>query len=77
MQYILSEDEYKNLNEKVDHHVIELEARLMKVCRMVANTLPVKNRMAWGCIRDVREEHVCDDCPVCDECPYEYKEWSK
>ena len=87
MQYILSEEEYKNLNEKLDHHVIELEARLMKVCRMVANTVPVKDDddddipfgdpEPWGCIQDVEYEHVCDECPVCDDCPYKYKEWSK
>lgn len=82
MQYILTEDEYKELLDKRMERNQAAEEALQKFCTRVANEMPVKfwdNEEAkpWGCMLDKEYEWCCDECPAQDFCPYPHKEWSK
>lgn len=79
MQYLLTEEEYRELKRKADGK--EEESRLQVLCTFVANRLQVPGwgaqNQPWGCILSTTREHVCDHCPVQDYCPYPDKVWSK
>ena len=82
MQYLLSEEEWKDIQEKLSIiRKLPDKKLLQKVCTEVSNNMLVQKGWykgkAWGCILTVKEEWYCDDCPVKDICPHEYKEWSK
>lgn len=86
MQYILSEDEYKELVEYkrrcliVDKLIGKDLHGLQTLCEMVANHVPVEDGWykgkSWGCIHTVGDEWYCDDCPAKKMCP-SGKNWSK
>ena len=86
MQYILTEEEYKELSSKKAWRagVFVSEKRLQEICTTVANEMPIKwdwgrNEIfePWGCILTKDFEWYCDQCPVQDICPEPHKEWSK
>lgn len=87
MQYILTEEEYKQLKSIQQYHIDVSKMRLQKLCSKIANEMPIKfwgrkEAEPWRCCL---EEYVpedgcpgyCDECPVQDICPREDKEWSK
>lgn len=82
MQYLLEENEYTNLIEKVKIGTKKPSTRqLQKFCTMVAEQLILtkgwaKGR-AWGCILTKTTTEYCDDCPSKEVCPYEYKKVSQ
>lgn len=85
MQYILSEQEYKELVNARKNAQNDARADLQKVCTLAAKHTPVtvswmsKNEPEpWGCILDEESDPgYCDHCPVMHICPYEGKELSK
>lgn len=80
MQILLTESEYKALNERA---LIGDQAPkgedLQEFCTMVANRLPLKthDNEPWGCILTEEEEWYCDECPAQNFCPHPNKNWSK
>jgi hypothetical protein len=85
MQYILSEEEYQELNRKRSYEVQLSKSKLQKLCTKIADTMPVNwgwegpgpDPKPWGCILTQKREWYCDTCPVQDICPYDHKHWSK
>lgn len=85
MQYILTEDEYKELSSKKSWKtgLNVSEKRLQELCTKIANEMPVKwgwggpEPKPWGCILTEDDEWYCDKCPVQDICPHKCKEWSQ
>jgi hypothetical protein len=83
MQYLLTEDEYKNLIEtKRKRDKAETE-KLQEFCTFVANNTPIvrswssnKGPRPWNCIL-THANHYCDECPAKKICPNPNKEWSK
>ena len=83
MQYILSEEEYKQLKTAQTHSLTLSKKKLQTLCTNISNTMPVKwgwskNEEAkpWHCYLTEEEEWYCDSCPVQDICPAP-KHWSK
>ena len=82
MQYILTEEEYKQLatnqgkeiliaNLKID----DLIEKLQIVCTLAANHIFI-NGEPWVCIQSVNDEdHHCGGCPVEKDCPYDKKKF--
>jgi len=86
MQYLLSEEEYKNLINNKQAYNADKNKKLQEFCTMVADNLPTTESWfdkkvepyKWGCILTQHDsEHVCDCCPAEEICPYEHKAWSK
>mgnify|MGYP003333244324 FL=1 len=84
MQYILTEEEYKELQKKRKHEIQLSRSKLQTLCTTIANEMPVKwgwskdeEAKPWGCILTTEEEWYCDSCPVTDICPNMDKHWSK
>lgn len=87
MQYILTESEYRSvqnvLERKRTEHVIELQ----NLCTLAAQHVPViipwstdpEVPKAWSCIlvKDSKNPGYCDKCPSQRLCPYPGKEYSK
>lgn len=74
MQYILTEEEYKELVRRGISEKEKYKETINKLCQEVANL------KSYGCIRNVRNDKVswyCDDCPVLKTCLYDSKEYSK
>ncbi len=79
MQYILTEEEYKELNKKANSKVFELgylnKKKLGVLCQKIADTMPIddgwkEKEAPWGCIHSVKDcEWYCDKCPVQEICP--------
>ena len=89
MQYLLTEEEYKSLIDKVAKasKLPDIE-KLQEFCTMVADNLPLKELWGkpygdpWGCILTKESTGLntfgyCDKCPAQDVCPYKYKNWSQ
>ena len=82
MQYVLTEEEYKELVDAKKKALKDVENTLQKLCTIAADNLPVKvywskEMEPWKCIHSVKEhEWYCDNCPVQDVCPSN-KHWSK
>lgn len=82
MQYILSEQEYRDLTAQAQLVTIS-KAELQKLCTKIADEMPVKwgwngpDPKPWGCILSKDGEWYCDKCPVQQICPEPFKEWSK
>lgn len=73
MQYILTDEEYKEL---VRRGIVEKEKSketINKLCQEVATL------KSYGCIRNTGSDRAwyCDDCPVRKTCLYDGKEYSK
>jgi hypothetical protein len=73
MQFLLSAEEYRALDERVVKLRTETNLIIADLCRQVANLSPGRSK----CIRDMKDEGYCDDCPVRDVCTHPHKEWSK
>lgn len=57
MQYILSEEEYKELKARQELEIMGNKKKLQKLCTKIANTMPVfywgkKEAGIWGCIHN-------------------------
>ncbi len=80
MQYILSEEEYRDLVQKKNLHIKMQKQTLQNLCIEICDNMPVKTwadeKSPWGCILTKNSEY-CDKCPVEEICPYEDKEYSK
>lgn len=87
MHYLLNEDEYKALEQKIPWKtgLNVTQKELQTLCTKIANEMPIKWEWGrnlgppepWGCILSKDYEWYCDQCPVQDICPYLHKEWSK
>jgi hypothetical protein len=88
MQYILSEEEMKEVREReARSHRFPSIAILQEICTKAANEWPSwrgwdgkSDPRPWGCTltyADEGRDHYCDRCPVQDICPNLHKEWSK
>jgi len=88
MQYILNQDEYNEfMSLKKQAKEVPDKDKLMELCRLAAEHVPVKPRWApdkppapWQCIYDEEgnsRHHYCDECPAKRVCPAKNKRWSK
>lgn len=84
MQYILSEDEYRELKREQAASLRANQQKLQAICTLAAQHIPVardwshdKTPKPWGCILAPSSPGYCDDCPVSEICPNTDKEWSK
>lgn len=86
MQYILSEEEYKELQRQAKRPqlVTISKAKLQTLCTKIANEMPIsvswnkpRPPEPWGCILTQDYEYYCDECPVQTICPHDDKSWSK
>ncbi len=73
MQYLLTEQEYKDLLNKVIIAKENSKETINDLCQQVANL------KLYGCIRNNGNDRAfyCDDCPVIKICLYDGKEYSK
>ena len=85
MQYILSQEEYTELLNKISKRSKEEEDILQDLCTKVCDNMPIvwdwgrnedKLMQPWGCIL-TKKNWYCDQCPVSKVCPRKWKEWSK
>lgn len=81
MQYILTQEEFNELQEKAKKITEDGQKLIADLCRRIANSEPVAISWAntdapWGCVQD-HDDHYCDHCPVQDVCPHPWKYWSK
>ena len=90
MQYILTQEEYKALQNKDADVQLDLKNEIADLCQEVAslrhvsnNFNGVKTNTPYGCIRNVHLSNewprawYCDDCPVRTICTFTGKEYSK
>lgn len=93
MMYILTEEEYKQLQENRKREFNLTTKKLQTLCTKICNEMPVqwgwgqnKNDpeyfKPWGCIltpdkEDGDSEWYCDKCPVQDICPSKQKTYSQ
>lgn len=86
MKYILTEDEYNALINKVDNVNDQYFRDVQQLCIEVAVHKPIplfgkdQPHVKWGCILaddPEQQAEVCDECPVVIMCPYDDKIWSK
>ncbi len=79
MQYILTEEEFKELVSAKKNQITMTPGKLQKLCTRIADELPIsfwhrKEKHPWGCkITKEKEatkndESFCDDDYCCDEC---------
>jgi hypothetical protein len=91
MQYILTEQEFRDLTAARRKRDSLEQSELFALCRAVANNAPVSMYRElvgdepqlladlgepWGCIKDT-PHHYCDLCPAQKMCPSDDKEWSQ
>ena len=88
MQYILSEDEYRELVDAPKKVRAELTETIQDLCTRVCEHEPVPYHWGpgkppkdvriqpWGCLLNING-HTCDLCPVQGVCPHHPKEWSQ
>ena len=86
MQYILSEGEYKALQNVIKERSKAYNEELQALCTLVAKYVQVSVSwktgpdVPWGCIL-LPEGHgrqtYCDHCPAQKMCPHPYKDYSK
>lgn len=77
MQYILSQEEFDLLNQKARiGEATPDRARLLDLCMLVANHVPLDDGPVWGCILSDTGTEYCDECPAAKICPYSDKQWS-
>lgn len=80
MQYILTEEEFTDLQKKASANLnstMPSKKELQKFCTMIANTVPVKSGWykdkIWGCIITKENSNPEDEDYepewYCDECP--------
>ena len=86
MQYLLNEEEYAALNNRIKNLEQTHVSLTQEFCTLVANTMPVKtwlndgNPTPWGCTLTQEQEcneWYCDECPAQKFCPNPNKHWSK
>jgi len=84
MQYLLTEQEYKDLLDRVDRYKKSQREALQDLCTKAADHVPVnwgwgelEDPKPWGCILSTEDEWYCDSCPAKKLCPHPNKEWSK
>ena len=84
MQYILSEGEYKALQNAIKERSRAYNEELQALCTLTAKYVPINvswrsgPEKPWGCILDPNDNPgYCDYCPAQKLCPHPYKEWSK
>ena len=88
MQYILTEEEYKDLSILKNKHTSKHIKKLQEFCTLAAEHIPVKlywtedkKMEVWGCIlsknKNGRYGSYCDECPSQELCPNPHKAWSK
>lgn len=84
MQYLLTEQEFENLNIRTNKVESENKEQLQRLCTLVADpmliTLPWDKdgkKIPWTCILTNAHQEYCDCCPVSTDCPSPYKNWSK
>ena len=86
MQYLLTEEEYNELRIQNNAKQRECDIIINDLCQTVANHLPVhvsdphspiQKQEPWKCIRSVKYEWYCDNCPVKDICRWPNKVFSK
>lgn len=88
MQYILSEEEFKDLKGEKNARNEEFNKKLQVLCTLAAKHVPVQSYIgwnfdtrtnnvnkAWGCILDGSNGY-CDYCPSRNICPYDKKKYS-
>lgn len=80
MMYILTQEEYDDLQVKKRQADSEETKILQDLCTRVADneilTSGWKKGSTWGCIL-THSDWYCDDCPVRKVCPKEWKKYSK
>lgn len=83
MQYVLTENEYKELCARGFENENELKRKLQHVCTFAANTIPIEIQGGWKkapnwCVLSTKDQFCyCDDCPVKEYCPSDAKRFSK
>ena len=83
MQYILSEEEYKDLQRRAT--LINISpAQLQNLCTKIANEMPIIHNRSkihspepWRCMLTEPDGWCCNQCPVKTICPHDDKSWSK
>jgi len=74
MQYILTEEEFKELSNKSDKAEKKYEQIERDLCTRVADSEPINwgwggaDPKPWGCIYTIEDEWYCDSCPVRKVC---------
>jgi hypothetical protein len=83
MQFLLTEEEHRDLVVRAKIRSDDEHKRLQRVCTMAAEHTPVTRDWEpnepprpWGCILTNSADY-CDHCPVRQDCPYTRKELSK
>jgi hypothetical protein len=80
MMYILTQEEFDDLQVKKREADAEKTKILQDLCTRVADneilTKGWKKGHPWGCIL-THADWYCDDCPVRKVCPKEWKKLSK
>jgi len=80
MMYILTQEEFDDLQEKSRRIAEDAHEILQELCTRIADKEVLTSGWAagypWGCIISKNNEY-CDLCPVQDICPCEDKEWSQ
>lgn len=78
MQYLLTQEEYQELQAAAVARSDEATQTIQTLCTLAANQIPVSviDGKPWGCII-TKKSGLCDGCPVETMCPYKYKRWSK
>lgn len=75
MQYILTEEEYRQLKQDLIDEKNYSRNVINKLCQMVADHLPLEtypgtkeNPKPWGCVMTRKGTWYCDGCPVREMC---------
>lgn len=82
MQYLLTEEEYRDLKAEGARARAAVEIDMQALCCAVAECKPVQldgeeeAPQPWGCVLN-RTGDYCDHCPVKAACPNENKQFSK
>lgn len=85
MQFLLSEEEYREIHRTKVQRTEEQKAELQTLCTLAAQHIPIVCKWdvsgkthIWGCILgpEIQSPGYCDDCPARGVCPYEHKEFS-
>jgi len=86
MQYILTADEYRELQTTALIAKAKVVGVVQDLCTRVADNEPIILRDADGTIHEQTvgcmlscedDEGVCDNCPVQNVCPCDHKTYSK
>ena len=82
MQYILSEEEMRALQDQAQAVKTKHTQALQDLCTLAALHVPVTRQYQpsepWGCIlSDIQRAEYCDDCPAVALCPCTRKRYSQ